>query len=187
MKAGRAAARLAESQQSPFILARQVVGTMLRAMRLPALLLLLPVLACSVATVGCRTHAEPPPPTPAPVKPATGWTPALSTESADTLTEALTNDGWVNRFRETNGRMPVIAVSPFVDRSDDHVPVDDLAAEFVRRLSTSDRVLAASAGQVADVTLTGVVGLRDGSFTIDARIVDQRGDVQWVAGLALKR
>lgn len=160
---------------------------MLRPMRLPALLLLLPVLACSVATVGCRTHAEPPPPAPAPVKPATGWTPALSTESADTLTEALTNDGWVNRFRETNGRMPVIEVASFADRSDDHVPVDDLAAEFTRRLSTSDRVLAASAGQVADVTLTGVVGLRDGSFTIDARIVDKHGDVQWVSGLTKPR
>ena len=155
-------------------------------MRFPAMLLLLPLLACSIATVGCRTHAEPPP-APAPAQPVTGWTVALSTESADTLVEALTADGWVTRFRETNGRMPVIEVVPFVDRSEDHVPVDDLAGEFVRRLSTSDRVLAASTGQVADVTLTGVIGLRDGSFTVDARISDKRGDVQWVSGLTKPR
>ena len=157
-------------------------------MRFPALLLLLPILSCAIATGGCRTHAVPPPPAPpAPTKPVTGWTNALSTESAATLVEALTSDGWVTRFRETNGRMPVIEVAPFDDRSSDHVPVNELAAEFVRRLSTSDRVLAASAGQVADVTLTGVVGLRDNAFTIDARVLDKRGDVQWVSGLTKAR
>lgn len=163
---------------------------MLRPMRFSAILLLLPLLVCSVATVGCRTRAEPlpaPAPAPAPAAPETGWTAALSTESADTLVEAITGDGWVTRFRETNGRMPVIEVMPFVDRSEDAVPVDDLAAEFVRRLSTSDRVLAASTGQVTDVSLTGVIGLRDGTFTIDARISDKRGDVQWVSGLTKPR
>ena len=153
-------------------------------MRLPVLLLL-PILACALATTGCTMRQTPPPP-PAPVeppKPVSGWNAQLSEETAGTMVEALTADGWVSRFSEGNGRMPVIEVAPFVDRSGDHVPVEDLAAEFVRRLSTSDRVLAASAGQVADVTLSGVVGLQGETYSIDARITDKRGDVQWLAGV----
>jgi len=101
----------------------------------------------------------------------------------------LTTDGWVSRFRESNARMPVIAVAAFDDRSGDHVPVDAVAAEFVRLLGTSDRVLSASAGQVADVTLAGVIGLHtttDGAkeFTIDGRISDAKtSEVMWVAGV----
>ena len=154
---------------------------MLLLMRLPALLLI-SLLACGLAA-GCRIRQEPPPtPPPAPAKPATGWTAEL--------TSAMTSDGWVTRFRENNSRMPVVEVLPFDDRSSDHVPIDELAAEFVRVLGASDRVLSATSGQVADVTLTGVVGLHgaaDGTrdYTIDVRVLDQKtSDVLWVTGIS---
>jgi hypothetical protein len=163
---------------------------MLRRMRLPALLLI-PVLACGLAATGCRTRQEPPPtPQPAPVKPATGWTSELTTATAASLVEALTSDGWVTRFRENNSRMPVVEVLAFDDRSADHIPTEDLAAEFVRVLGASDRVLSATSGQVADVTLTGVLGLHgaaDGSkdYTIDVRVLDKKtNDVLWVTGIS---
>lgn len=161
-------------------------------MRLSALILV-PLLAAGVFSVGCRHREEPPPPAPpAPVKPATGWTSEITGSAAGALVEALTSDGWVTKFRETNGRMPVIEVVQFEDRSGDHVPVDEVAAEFVRLLGTNDRVLAATAGQVSDVTLTGVIGLRAASaaqeFTIDARVTERRsGDAAWVAGITRPR
>lgn len=140
---------------------------------------------------------DPPPPAPVappePPKPVTGWTDETTHGAASTLVEALTADGWVSRFREGNARMPVIAVADFDDRSADHVPVDLISAEFVRLLGASDRVLAASAGQVADVKLTGVIGLRtaaDGAkdFTIDARVADGKsGEALWVAGVTRQR
>jgi hypothetical protein len=162
---------------------------MLLLMRLPALLLI-SLLACGLAA-GCRIRQEPPPtPPPAPAKPATGWTAELTSATAATLVEAMTSDGWVTRFRENNSRMPVVEVLPFDDRSSDHVPIDELAAEFVRVLGASDRVLSATSGQVADVTLTGVVGLHgaaDGTrdYTIDVRVLDQKtSDVLWVTGIS---
>jgi hypothetical protein len=155
-------------------------------MRLPALLLV-PLLAGGVAlaTSGCTFVRQPPPPAPvAPPKPVSGWTSELSTSAAGALVEALTNDGWVTRFRETNGRLPVVEVTPFADRSADHVPVEQVASEFSRLLGASDRVLAATAGQVADVSLSGVIGLKGSEYTIDARISDKRtADTLWVAGI----
>lgn len=163
-------------------------------MRFSALLLLsVAALTPVVGLTGCKMRKDPPPPapvvTPEPAKPTTGWTDDITRESTKTLVDALVADGWVSRFREGNARMPVIAVSSFDDRSADHAPVDEIAAEFVRLLGASDRVLAASAGQVADVTLSGVIGLRtaaDGTkeFTIDARIVDAKAsELLWVAGV----
>lgn len=165
---------------------------MLGAMRFSALLLLsLAAVAPVVGLSGCKLRNDPPPaPVVAePVKPATGWTAEVTSAATTTIVDALASDGWVSRFRESNGRMPVIAVAAFEDRSSDHVPVDEVAAEFIRVLGTSDRVLAASAGQVADVTLGGVIGVRqaaDGAkdFTIDARLADGKtGEVLWVAGI----
>lgn len=164
-------------------------------MRFSALLLLsVAVTAPLVGLTGCKLRKDPPPPAPVvapePVKPATGWTDDITKDATKTLVDALIADGWVSRFREGNARMPVIAVVPFDDRSADHVPVDEVAAEFVRLLGASDRVLAASAGQVADVTLSGVIGLRtpaDGAkeFTIDARVVDGKAsELLWVAGVS---
>ncbi len=167
-------------------------------MRLSALIML-SVLACIAGNglSGCKSRATPPPPAPVappePVKPVSGWTTEVTTGAVSTLCEALTSDGWVSRFREGNSRMPVIAVAPFEDRSGDQVPVSEVAAEFVRLLGTNDRVLAASAGQVADVTLSGVIGLRtsaDGAkdFTIDARITDAKStETLWVAGVTRQR
>ena len=164
-------------------------------MRFSALILLsVAALTPVVGLSGCKLRKDPPPPVPVvaptPVKPVTGWTDTINRESTKTLVDALVADGWVSRFREGNARMPVIAVSSFEDRSADHVPVDEVAAEFVRLLGASDRVLAASAGQVADVILSGVIGLRtaaDGTkeFTIDARIVEGKAsELLWVAGVS---
>ena len=171
---------------------------MLSSMRFSALILLsVAALTPVVGLSGCKLRKDPPPPAPlapvvapTPVKPTTGWTETINRESTKTLVDALIADGWVSRFREGNARMPVIAVSSFEDRSADHVPVDEVAFEFVRLLGASDRVLAASAGQVADVTLSGVIGLRtaaDGTkeFTIDARIVEGKAsELLWVAGVS---
>ena len=163
-------------------------------MRFSALLLLsVAALTTVVGLTGCKLRKDPPPPAPVvapePVKPATGWTDDITKESTKTLVDALVADGWVSRFREGNARMPVIAVVSFDDRSAEHVPVEEVAAEFVRLLGASDRVLAASAGQVADVTLSGVIGLRtaaDGTkeFTIDARVIEGKAsELLWVAGV----
>lgn len=163
-------------------------------MRFSALLLLsVAALTPVIGLAGCTLRKDPPPPAPvaapAPVKAATGWNDDVTRESTKTLVDALTADGWVSRFREGNARMPVIAVIPFDDRSADHVPVDEVAAELIRLLGASDRVLAASAGQVADVTLSGVIGLRTDAigskeFTIDARIVEGKAsELLWVAGV----
>ncbi len=165
---------------------------MLGSMRFSALLLLsLAAVSPVVGLSGCKLRNDPTP-APAvaePVKPATGWTAEVTSAATTTIVDALASDGWVSRFRESNGRMPVIAVASFEDRSNDYVPVDEVAAEFIRVLGTSDRVLAASAGQVADVTLAGVIGVRqaaDGAkeFTIDARLSDGKtSEVLWVAGI----
>ena len=161
---------------------------MLRPMRLPTLLLV-PLLAggFALAATGCNFGRQPPPPAPAPVappKPVSGWNADVTKSATTALVEALTNDGWATRFRETNGRLPVVEVTPFADRSADHVPVDEVAAEFGRLLAASDRVLAASTGQVADVTLGGVIGLNGSEYTIDARITDKHtSDPLWVAGI----
>ena len=163
---------------------------MLAHMRFSALLLLsLAAVAPVVGLSGCKLRRDPPPVVVAePVKPATGWTTEITTAATTTLVDALTADGWVSRFRESNGRMPVVAVAEFEDRSQDHVPVAEVAAEFIRLLGTSDRVLAASAGQVADVTLGGVIGIRQAGdakeFTIDARLSELKtNEVLWVAGI----
>lgn len=158
-------------------------------MRLPALLLV-PVLACGLATVGCRGRQQPPPePVPAaPAAPVTGWTEELTTSAVPPLVEALTGHGWVTRFRETNGRLPVVEVTPFTDRSNDNVPVDELADGFLKALAGSDRVLTASSGQVADVTLSGVIGLAGGDYTIDTRVVDKKTEeVLWVTGITRQK
>ena len=167
-------------------------------MRFSALLLLsIAAFTLVGGLTGCTLRKDPKPPAmaptpivaPEPVKPATGWTGDITKESTKTIVDALVADGWVSRFREGNARMPVIAVASFDDRSAEHVPVEEVAAEFVRLLGASDRVLAASAGQVADVTLAGVIGLRtaaDGTkeFTIDARVVEGKAsELLWVAGV----
>jgi hypothetical protein len=142
-----------------------------------------------VGLTGCKLRRDPPPAIVAePLKPATGWTADLTTTATMAIVDALAADGWVSGFRESNGRMPVVAVGEFEDRSQDHVPVAEVAAEFIRLLGTSDRVLAASAGQVADVTLGGVIGIRqtgaDKEFTIDARLSALKtSEVLWVAGI----
>ncbi len=163
-------------------------------MRPAALLtqLLVPLLAITAVSGLSACRRQEPPPPPAPAKPATGWLDSDTTAVAAELGGALAGDGWVTRFRESNGRAPVIEVDRFEDRSGDHVPVDALAAALAHALLAGDRVLTASAGQVADVRLSGVVGLHDGQhdgqparfFTVDARATEVRtGDPLWVTGI----
>ncbi len=147
-------------------------------------LLLVPLLAAGLGVAGCTFRQAPPPPAPAPVVPTTAWTAELTASTVTPLVEALLADGWSGRFREANGRAPVIAVQAFADRSDDHVPVDDLAAAFRQALAGSDRVQVATGDVAGDVALVGVIGLAAADYTIDARITDAKSaETLWVTGI----
>lgn len=149
----------------------------------PSLLVLLAAVA--LAGTACR-RGEPPPPPP-PAAPATGWSESINREVARSLLDTATAHAWVARFREINGRMPVVEVGPVEDRSGDQVPLAAFQAELLRVLAASDRVLAAGQGQVADAILTGRISLMDGLFQIDLRIADRKGEALWYNGIEAKR
>ncbi len=131
-------------------------------------------------------------PKPVVVVPATGWT-AEDTQAVTVgLSEALAAHPWVGQFRESNGRQPVLEVRVPEDRSGDQVPVADLASAYGQALAGSDRLHAAAQGEVADVALVTIVGLRKVGvatyFTVDARVIDARtGESRWNGGLERPR
>lgn len=149
--------------------------------------LLVPVLLSAVACgllPACRREA----PAPVVVMPSTGWTIGDTQAVVGGLSEALAAHTWVGQFREANGRQPVVEVRVPEDRSGDHVPVAELEASFRQALGASDRLHAAAQGEVADVALVTIVGLRkDGTatyFTTDSRIIDVKsGESRWNGGL----
>ncbi len=156
-------------------------------MRLPLVSLVLVAVAIAVLPA-CGRQAPPP----APVAPISGWTATNTEATVNGLSGALAAHSWVGQFREANGRQPVVEVRLPEDRSADHVPVDEVAQAYAKALGASDRLLTASQGQVADVALVTIVGLRKAGtatfFTVDARVVDARtGDVRWTGGLELPR
>ena len=159
----------------------------------------LPILALALLVLpACDMRSQPAPvaPPPAPVKPVTGWTGSDSSTIGAEIADALTNDAWVNRFHESSGRAPVVEVDDFDDRSGDHVPVAELTATIRKAIGNGDRVLSVGEGQIADVRLSGVVGLRAGEidghaaqfFTVDARVIDAHtNESLWVTGLQSQR
>lgn len=149
----------------------------------PTLLALFAITA--VAGTACR-RAEPPPPPP-PAAPLSGWGEGVNREVARVLMDTATAHAWVARFREINGRMPVVEVGAIEDRSGDNVPVAGFQAELLRVLGASDRVLAAGPGQVADASLTGRISLAGGRFQVDLRIADRKGEALWYNGLEVQR
>jgi hypothetical protein len=157
----------------------------------PSLLAFLALAA--VGGTACR-GTPPPPPPPPPAKPVSGWSEQAGRDAARSLMEAATAHAWVARFREINGRMPVIEVAAVDDRSGDQVPVEALQTDLLTVLGASDRVLAAGPGQVADVVLTGRISLTAGVagrpswFQVDLRISDRKsGEALWYNGLEVKR
>ena len=138
----------------------------------PTLVLALSAVFAALVLPSCREA----PPQPVVVIPATGWTADDTSASTTELSGALTAHPWVNQFRETKGRSPVIEVRLPEDRSGDQVPVDAVAAAFQQVLGASDRVLVAGQGQVADVALVTIIGLRrqgdQAWFTVDARVLE---------------
>ena len=126
------------------------------------------------------------------VVPVTGWTAEDTQVVTGGLSEALAAHPWVGQFRESNGRQPVLEVRIPEDRSGDQVPVTDLASAYGQALAGSDRLHTVAQGEVADVALVTIVGLRKAGsatfFTIDARIVDARtGESRWNGGLERPR
>lgn len=153
--------------------------------------LLVPALA-AVAALGLLPACNRQTPPPAVVVPATGWTPADTQAVVGGLSDALAAHTWVGQFREANGRQPVVEIRVPEDRSGDHVPVEEVAASYRQALAATDRVHAAGPGEVADVALTTIIGLRQAGtatfFTVDARVVDLRSnEPRWTGGLERPR
>ena len=156
---------------------------------------LLSLCAVAVVVTPACSRKVPPPPPPV-VVPDSGWTATDTDEVTRTLVDACAGHTWVAEFRERQGRMPVVEVAGIEDRTADHVPVSALAEALRTRLERSNAVLAATAGQVADARLTGVVSMRgtslDGKpvqlYQVDLKIVDMRtNDQLWWSGVERSR